>query len=201
VSDWVISVIKHQNFKGLALELDRRQVTYFYPRCRVRRVRNFRYVTQVIPILPSYLFIYTPKYWYHLLDAPGLLTFIMREGRPYRSISLDQTIKRERSRLDADGLSAVPDAMRIKERLSKFIIGDRVRIVDGVFSGVSGEVQHAKAGSITVATGYARLKTSEDNVILEPPEMAVDYALKKRRRRHYSRNPSKRLPTAAHTAA
>lgn len=188
MTNWVISRIFQNSFTGGARELARRSIPYFYPRCRVRVVKNFRYSVEVTPIFPDYLFIFSPGRWYHLQEIPGIISFVkFVDDQPYRSNALDEEVHDMMRTVDADGFCPAPDAMRIKSKLGRFVKNDNVQIVSGAFSGISGVVEDVSGSKVTVSSGGARVRTDEDHLVLMSVDDVVNHHLSKgrsRRMRH-----------------
>jgi transcription antitermination factor NusG len=113
----------------------------FSPRYVDREVESFLY--------PSYMFVLSPsQQWYHLVDLDGIIGIVGvrsdpdRDREPWRSSYLDKSVERMMSQADANG--RVPAPPRIVK--SRFLRGDRVRVLNGVFRDCLGLFDYFRDG-------------------------------------------------------
>jgi transcription antitermination factor NusG len=85
----------------------------------------------------SYVFISSPGRWYHLLDMDSIVAIVCNrsDGTPFRSKALDASVELLLKQADDDGYVPRPKIVR----KSRFLRGDRVRVLSGVFRDCCGE--------------------------------------------------------------
>jgi transcription antitermination factor NusG len=130
VSDWVVARVSAQRERAVARCLGRRGCLSFAPRY-VRQERGEACETY---LYPSYSFVLAPSQWYFLLDVDGVLGILAdrRSHQPWRSSYLDRRVESLMREADSSGIVPAP------ERPRRFVHGQRVRAIDGLFSGMSG---------------------------------------------------------------
>jgi transcription antitermination factor NusG len=124
-------------------------------------------------LFPSYLFIRSPSRWYHLLGMDGIVGLVAKrsEAGVFRSLGLDTAV--EKIMMTADSGGNVPCPPRIIR--SRFVRGDRVRVVAGVFRDCLGEFSEFRAGRsrVCLASGAVLTLNDDDLAPLEQARIAA----------------------------
>lgn len=132
---WVALRTRPRAEKMVAWVLERRGVEHCLPLITVKRRWSDRWKEVELPVFPGYLFAQcSASAWPQVLTIGGVLSVVKRGRQP---AWVKQT--------EIDELKAALEMMRLHgsdgEVVSEFIAGERVRVISGPFSGLSGVVR------------------------------------------------------------
>lgn len=130
---WLVGRTRPRQERVAAFNCDRQGVEAYLPLIMERNVisRGRLYRSRLSPLFPGYLFIRTLQ-WRFLLGTFGLIDLIRSNEKP---IPVSPDIIDDLKQREADGMVQLPDVPK-----NMFHADDRVRVIDGPFTGKLGLV-------------------------------------------------------------
>lgn len=130
MADWLVAKINPLLEHRAVRQVKRAGAMGFCPRYYDKQVKRER------PLYPSYMFVLSPNSWYYLFSLDSIVGVVIgRSDRiPFRSKGLDKAVEKMIDMSDPSGNIPAP----IVVRKSKFLRGDRVRVLNGIFTDCRG---------------------------------------------------------------
>jgi transcriptional antiterminator RfaH len=137
--DWYLVHSRPRQEDVAAEHLERQGYEVYLPRVKLPRHRRARWLENIEPLFPRYLFagLKTGQQSLHPIRSTRGVAALVRSGERYASVSVT-LLEALRAGADADGLHQL--------RAEGLVPGDRVRIVAGPFAGLEA-VFHSRQGS------------------------------------------------------
>jgi transcriptional antiterminator RfaH len=155
-AEWYLVYTKPRGEQTALENLSRQGYSVYLPRVRIRRRRGSRYVFRVEPLFPRYLFIHLnpgKDDWGPIRSTLGVSSLVRFGGIP--AAVPEGFVRMLQEREDEHGLQILPS--------NEPVVGEAVRIVDGVMRGYEG-VLVARSGKeravvlLELANKYVRVQ-------------------------------------------
>jgi transcription antitermination factor NusG len=139
---WYAVFTVPKNEKSVVRHLDLREIESFLPTYETVRVwKNRQRVKTILPLFPTYLFVHiSGRERIRVLESPGVLQIV---GNGRESIALEDS--------DIDLLRTGVSGKRV-EPYRELVIGEKVRIRNGLMQGVQGTLVRKGSGLRFVLT-------------------------------------------------
>jgi transcriptional antiterminator RfaH len=155
---WIVALTKPNHEAIAAVNLQRQEFDYYYPRYLLKKPR-FKPVIR--PLFPRYIFIHIEQLWRSLSGTRGISYLMMGENGP--RIVQDQIINDLKLREDSSGLyQLIPPP--------KFQRGDTVKCEEGPFAGrlllYEGMLTHERVACLLAIMGRKTLVSVEESALI-----------------------------------
>lgn len=130
--DWYVITVETGCEGRVASAMHRHTVGVWFPKCRLARSTRHRRWTELLPLLPGYLFVTFAgaARWRLVLETPRVGTVLGYNGEP-RTVRVGDVERFQRALAVHGG--ALP--VNVPRRAPKINVGDRGRITEGTFAG------------------------------------------------------------------
>lgn len=180
--DWNLLAIGPNRERGVASELTRLAVAYRVFWRHVTRAVRGKYINDLMPAWPGYVFVQAYGMWDEVRDIKGAIDFVRFGTEPAR-VS-DEVI--------AGLLQRAPDGILPQEaKKAKFHFGERIRVRGaGLLAGHTGIFQYVVDDRKVIILQewcgrFVPIELPEDDIEAEPPAKK-----RSRKRRHRRRRPA-----------